>query len=47
MKKSLILLFAVVGFSLASYAQVTTSAISGVVYDDGQQALPSATVVAT
>ena len=46
MKKSLIFLFAVVGFSLASYGQITTSAISGVVYDDGQQALPSATIVA-
>ena len=32
--------------SMASFAQVTTSAISGVIYDDDQQPLPEATVVA-
>ena len=47
MKKNYLLLFAfMLTFFLGVNAQVTTSGISGVVNDDANQALPSATVVA-
>ena len=46
MKNLSITLMALLLCSMASFAQVTTSAISGVIYDDDQQPLPEATVVA-
>ena len=46
MWKSITLFLLLAGMSLTSFSQVTTSAISGVVYDDGQQALPNATILA-